>query len=156
MAFCMNCGKQLPEGAKYCSSCGTALETKNTSTRESYAGKVLKCPSCGEVIPSFTGNCPTCGHELRNSEISSSIKELSLKLESTYSNLEKISLIRTFPIQNTKEDILEFMILASTNIENSSQQDVAEAWSVKFEQAYEKSKIFNNVDKYLFNKLQTA
>ena len=51
MAFCMNCGKELPEGAKFCAECGTPagmVEEKKTSQRESvYEGTVFKCPNCG-------------------------------------------------------------------------------------------------------------
>ncbi|MBR0093006.1 MAG: zinc ribbon domain-containing protein [Lachnospiraceae bacterium] len=27
MAFCMNCGAQIPDGAGFCNNCGTALNT---------------------------------------------------------------------------------------------------------------------------------
>lgn len=34
MPFCMNCGQQLPEGAKFCSGCGTAMgEVKPEETQ---------------------------------------------------------------------------------------------------------------------------
>ena len=64
---------------------------------------------------------------------------------------QKISLIRSFSIPNTKEDIFEFMILAASNIDlklyglgnqgviTASQRAVSDAWLSKFEQAYEKA-----------------
>ena len=64
---------------------------------------------------------------------------------------QKISLIRSFSIPNTKEDICEFMILAASNIDlkqyglynqafvTASQRAVSDAWLAKFEQAYEKA-----------------
>ena len=112
-----------------------------TNRKEEWAGKIMKCPSCGENIPSFTAVCPTCGHEFRGTNSTNSVKELATKLEKATTDTRRADLIRTFPIPNTREDILEFMILASTNIENSFQADISEAWSVKFEQAYEKSKV---------------
>ena len=61
-------------------------------------------------------------------------------------------MIRSFSIPNTKEDILEFMILAASNIDlklygeedragiNSPQRLISDAWLAKFEQAYEKAR----------------
>lgn len=109
--------------------------------KQEYEGKVVKCPACGENIPSFTAVCPACGHEFRGTHSSDAVSELASKLENAITDMKKVSLIRTFPIPNTREDILEFMILASTNIENSFQAELSEAWSVKFEQAYEKAKV---------------
>lgn len=116
-------------------------ESSEPQRKVIYEGNIQKCPSCGESIPGFVASCPTCGHEFRGSRSTLSVRELSHKLEHASSDSVKANLIRNFPIPNTREDILEFMILASTNIENNFQQEVSEAWSVKFEQAYEKSKI---------------
>ena len=69
---------------------------------------------------------------------------------------EKASMIRNYPIPNTKEDLLEFFILAgsniSTNIFDSQNTEVSSAWKSKFEQAYEKAKIlFDGTEE--FNKI---
>ena len=144
MAFCTNCGQELVDSAKFCAKCGTPCRSDiltNSKRKIVYDGEIHKCPNCGENVRSFIASCPTCGHEFRNSKLSDSVKELSSKLECASSDYAKCNLIRTFPVPNTREDILEFMILASTNIENSFQHEISEAWSVKFEQAYEKSKI---------------
>lgn len=77
MPFCMNCGQQLPEGAKFCSGCGTAMgevKSEETQRKQEWAGKIIKCPSCGEDIPSFTAICPACGHEINSAKVSSSLK----------------------------------------------------------------------------------
>ena len=42
-------------------------------------------------------------------------------------------MIRNFPIPNAKEDIIEFMILASSNILGEDERDIYVAWIVKFE-----------------------
>lgn len=140
---CTNCGQELAADAKFCSKCGVAIETTTNKNqrKQEWAGTVVKCPQCGEEMPSFKANCPACGYELRGAKPSNSVKELATKLEYSSTDAMKANLIRTFPIPNTREDILEFMILASTNIENSFQADISEAWSVKFEQAYEKAKV---------------
>ena len=46
--YCMNCGKELPEGAKSCRECGTPLYT---------------CDSCGEVLYKGAKFCWKCGKE---------------------------------------------------------------------------------------------
>lgn len=177
MAFCMNCGQQLPEDAKFCSNCGAATgEVKSETAQRKivYDGEVHKCPNCGEIVDSFVLNCPSCGHEFRSAASTSLVQELASKLEAMEQQQEprkrrtikdellrtnnlsktdeqKISLIRSFVIPNTKEDILEFIILASSNInvelygesnltpENEVLKAVSDAWIAKFEQAYRKA-----------------
>ena len=177
MAFCMNCGQRLPEGAKFCSNCGAATgEVKSETAQRKivYDGEVHKCPNCGGIVDSFVLNCPSCGHEFRSSASTSLVQELASKLEAMEQQQEprkrrtikdellrtnnlsktdeqKISLIRSFVIPNTKEDILEFIILASSNInvelygesnltpENEVLKAVSDAWIAKFEQAYRKA-----------------
>ena len=178
MAFCMNCGQHLPEGAKFCSNCGTATgEVKGESSQRKtvYDGELHKCPNCGEIINAFVTICPACNYEVRGAKASSIVKEFADKLEQIERTREdqkshsfigklygsdgqlnktdeqKISLIRSFSIPNTKEDIFEFMILAASNIDlklyglgdkgviTASQKAVSDAWLAKFEQAYEKA-----------------
>lgn len=145
MPYCLKCGKPHDDNSKYCSSCGQPLipdqSRKNDSRQQDFAGKIVKCPSCGEKIQSFTAKCPTCGHEFRGIDSTDSIKELSHKLESVSSESAKADLIRTFPIPNTKEDIFEFMILASTNIKGELPISVFDAWSVKLSQIYKKAEL---------------
>ena len=64
-----------------------------------------------------------------------------------------VALIKNFSIPNTKEDILEFMIIASSNIDtkiygNNTETDsdreaasraISDAWKSKLEQAYQKA-----------------
>lgn len=148
-----------------------------------YDGKIHKCPNCGEILNSFTSNCPSCGYELRDSINSNAIEELSRKLEEieakrdkskastkilgafnlgdglTKTDEQKISLIRNFPIPNTKEDLYEFLILSKSNIEidlyentqiKTARLAVSDAWKAKFEQAYQKAKmLFTNDDKLI-------
>lgn len=195
MAFCMNCGKQLQDSAKYCNNCGTATDIINSTKRKTiYDGELHKCPNCGEILDSFIVNCPSCGFELRGIKATESVRELALKLEAieekrknqkktslfakvyggeelSQTDEQKVSLIRSFPIPNTKEDIFEFMLLASSNIDlklyglgdkgvlTASQRAVSDAWLAKFEQAYQKAQFsfgssseFNNIHKIYADK----
>ena len=182
MPFCSHCGHQLAEGAKFCYECGAkvgATNTTHTNQRKTvYDGEIHKCPNCGEVLTSFTTVCPTCGHELRGAKASNSVRELAMKLQQIESRRtsrsnnpfgrgfaskqpddideQKINLIKSFAIPNTKEDILEFAVLAASNVDrnaydesygylsqrmNARRRDVSNAWMSKLEQAYQKAKI---------------
>lgn len=177
MAYCSNCGQQLSDGANFCSNCGTRVKpvANNSSQRQTvYEGQLHKCPQCGDVVKSFEICCPTCGYEFRGTTATNSVKELARKLEQINSekknkglwkalfedsfmssNAEKqVSLITSFAIPNTREDLWEFLILASTNIhtpseisdqQNPSQKAISDAWRSKFGQAYHKAKlVFDN------------
>lgn len=181
MAFCMNCGTQLPEGAKFCSECGTPLGKANTESapkRETvFEGKIFKCPNCGDILDAYESVCESCGYERRGAKATSSVRELSAKLQAieaqrppkkhtsifsqalnqghiSKTDEQKIDLIKNFAIPNNKEDILEFAVLAVSNIDpdafstmnnasiyDSSKKAISNAWMAKFEQAYQKGKL---------------
>lgn len=141
MAYCTNCGNKLREGAKFCDSCGYQVASNDTDSKRQtvFEGNIHKCPNCGEIIDAFTTTCPSCNFEIRGVNATSSVKELALKLADCETSEQKIDLIKNFYIPNTKEDIYEFFILATSNIENGD--DDIEAWSAKLEQAYQKAKL---------------
>lgn len=178
MAFCSNCGSKVVDGAKFCQNCGSPVASISTRYRgqrqQEFEGKIYKCPNCGETLRSFVRNCPTCGFELRGVKAASAVREFALKLEAIEARREyekprglfsraanadripkadeqKISLIQNFSVPNTKEDMLEFMILATSNLDSSiygqidtnnekARKSVAEAWLSKIKQVYAKAK----------------
>ncbi len=144
MSYCSSCGNYLQEGVKFCSNCGASVSGSkelNSNRKIVYEGSVHKCPNCGEVISSFTANCPVCGYEFRGTDSSSSIQAFVKSLLYADSDKQKISIIRSFPIPNTKEDIFEYMLLASTSIKGEQDKAIFDAWIVKFEQSYQKAKL---------------
>ena len=150
MAFCVNCGHELAEGAKFCANCGRPVggSTKAEQRKSSYAGEIHRCPNCGEVLNAFVTTCPSCGYELRSSNVTSRVNELAIKLEQAKSTEQKDDLIRNFYIPNTKEDICEFFILAVSNIK--AEDDCEDAWRAKLEQAYQKARLsFRNDSSFL-------
>ncbi|NMD38820.1 MAG: zinc ribbon domain-containing protein [Christensenellaceae bacterium] len=143
MPFCTNCGYKIQNGSKYCTSCGTAVSSeKIINQRKSvFEGNIYKCPNCGDTLGSFVSHCSSCGYEVRGVSNSYAVKEFAEKLAEAENHQKKVTIIRNFPIPNTKEDILEFMILASTNVGRNLESDLSVAWQTKIEQAYEKAEI---------------
>lgn len=184
MAFCINCGQEFADGAKFCANCGKTTDNNTSSSQRKtvYDGEIHKCPNCGEVLNSFSTHCSSCGYEIRDAHSSNAIRELVQKLEQIDTECmapiqvkkslmkmvfgkdfkeedeieeagerfnehkkkqQKANLIINFSVPNTQEDIWEFMILASTNIDvkNGIADDVTKAWISKLEQVYEKSKL---------------
>ena len=165
MAHCSNCDKIIDDAATLYSECGSPVRG------DVFEGSIYKCPNCGGIINNYTLWCPICGHALLVSKESSSVSNLArqlLEIESRQkenSNLsdladskdkkirntideQKIELIRSFPIPNTKEEILDFLILAYSNIDDSlyeihtksAEKNVSNAWLAKTEQVYKKAK----------------
>lgn len=144
-AFCRNCGSPV----------GEQIKRKEKTT-------VAYCPACGEIVGKNETKCPACGFEIRDAS-EGSIALLSEKLdkieamrprknkddgedEISATDKRKINLIQTWPIPNTKEDLYEFMSMASGNATSSrgsftSATDTAlmSAWLSKFEQSYAKA-----------------
>lgn len=148
--FCPYCGGKLDSNAKFCKTCGKPIvvvpdfpknsDSEKLNERKTvYEGCIHKCPNCGELLDSFTSNCPSCGYEIRDAGATKSVYQLFIELNKADSIDKKIFLIRNYPIPNTKEDILEFMVLASTNIKGEENKAIFQAWLVKFEQAHKKA-----------------
>lgn len=155
MAFCTNCGQQIADNSNFCANCGTpvAHPTSKTERKTVYDGEIHKCPHCGEVLKAFETVCPACNLELRGSKSSSAVRDLAEKLERATSEEQRIIIIKNFPIPNTKEDIFEFMLLASSNFDVSyytthiHEEDISDAWLTKIEQCYQKAKLsFSDYD----------
>lgn len=157
MAFCSNCGQEIDEKSKFCSNCGAPINAganeKQEQRKTVYEGEIHKCPNCGEVLNSFTLTCPSCGYEIRGNKSSNSVHEFAMRLSQSNDEKQKIMLIRSFPIPNSKEDILEFVILASANIESKIDNELSDAWQAKFEQAYQKANMLFKDDD-VFEKIQ--
>ena len=167
--FCKYCGNEIEENQAFCTSCGKKLLDEKENNQKIYDGKLKKCPNCGELVDSFTARCKMCGYEFRDISETSSIHELRNSLDEIakkdtdntllkilYGNNYKsqgsrnaIAKIRNFNIPNTKEDIIDMMILASSNIDNDD-DELSDAWKAKMEQAYQKAKVLLENDPTFF------
>lgn len=180
MAYCINCGQELAEGAKFCANCGIAVEVNSSTNQRKtvYDGEIHKCPNCGNILGAYDSVCEVCGYERRGAKAVGSVRELQVKLENLYAKRpqrkvhtiftqalrggqisgvddEIVGLIRNFSIPNNNEDIMEFIILASSNIDmkvyginsqryqaiNPAQREISDAWLAKYEQAYQKARL---------------
>lgn len=69
--FCINCGKNLPDDAKFCSGCGKQIETKE----KEIINTVPLCPSCGEELKPDDKFCIKCGTVVNTARASNEIQE---------------------------------------------------------------------------------
>jgi hypothetical protein len=147
--------------------------TQGAAPKSEKYGDVRKCPGCGAIVESFTTRCPDCGHEFSNIGTVSSFNLLSSKLEALENkkkgtiwgvikdesiDKQKVSLINGFPVPTTKEDILEFVSMATplakpanklmifTDLD-AGQYGVAKAWKSKCEQVIMKARFSMKEDK---------
>ena len=155
MPYCSNCGARLNDGVKFCSECGVKVlqneevrieDKKNHQRKTVFEGEVHKCPNCGEILNSFISKCPTCGMEIRGNTATSSVIEFFNNLSRINGEKEKIEMIKTYPIPNERESILEFMVMACSNFDEEYyvnhlfENDISDAWLSKVEQCYKKGK----------------
>lgn len=130
------------------------------SGSEAREREVKRCPACGEIVGEHDYLCAACGYELQCAS-EGSIKDLYKRLEAIESTRPKnglmdqdgytatdkklASAIRNFPIPNTKEDLIEFLVMANSNSNwddvNAKSRPVPSAWRSKFDQAFSKFEI---------------
>ena len=166
------------------------LHNKNSNVLETSLsnkeGVVRKCPSCGSAVQSFISKCIDCGHEFRGTDSVSSIKALYSelqKVEETERNrprswLDKIdgelavaksianhqkTIISSFPVPNTKEDLLEFLSVASGEATKKLGLFIAavhpdavlkNAWKAKCDQLINKSRLTFRDDKITLGEIE--
>ncbi len=181
--FCKGCGATISQAGE------VVAEQANSNNRtQEYAGIVSKCPNCGEPISNTDVVCPACGYQITGRAASSSVQRLQNQLmaientrrqrsafeslfydeetDAEIINNKKVTLIKSFPIPNTIDEIAEFVILASTNIDvrlskkswfgksgDSDEKALSDAWVGKLEQAYQKAELMFS-DKPVFDKVR--
>lgn len=110
-------------------------------------GDVRKCPACGAIVGAFKGFCPECGYEFSNIDANLSSKKLYDALSATSLKEKKIEIIETFPVPNTKADLLEFLTALKPRIVDKS--EFASAYFKKYLECVEKAKISYAEDQQL-------
>ena len=157
----------------------TIFNEKNQQNEKSKSlkyGSIRKCPNCGAVVKPGMASCSICNYEFVNTEAVDSVKKLSdqiVEIERRYpvSDEEKkegmsprasaiVSVITTFPVPNTREDLLDFIVFTESkflHMSNSTASDVAiiKAYKAKYIECVERAKIYFNDDaqfQYIFQK----
>ena len=176
-------------------------ETYSNGRQQEYVGTVLKCSNCGCNITQTTAICPECGITITGQAAVGSVlsfKDQLMTLESGRKkgfggillgthcpadpvDVQKLTLIRNFPVPNSIDDILEFMMLAVANIDVSLSKKswtnrtsnngietvatiakaISNAWVSKMQQIYQKAEIilpndptFKQIQKIYFSKMK--
>ena len=199
--FCHECGQKIGETVDTIPTTISTEEHKANKTEriQEYAGIIMKCPNCGSVIGETTVICPDCGMKITGRGAVNSIQELKnqlmaiegdrkknimrmLNLPADPVDLQKLSLVRSFPIPNSIDDIVEFMLFASANIDIALSRDsalnrclnsykvtetsatidksISDAWVSRMQQAYQKAEMlfpndvaFKGIQKIYYDKM---
>ena len=175
----------------------TSAPTNPATRQQEFAGIIVKCPNCGQSISNTDVVCPSCGHQITGRAASSSVQRLQDQLmaveysrqqKTTFGSLvhsftgnddeesaissKKVTLIKSFPIPNTIEEIAEFVILAAGSIDvnlskvslgnkwgragndfKANERGISDAWVGKLQQAYQKAELTFS-DKPIFGKIK--
>lgn len=152
---CPNCGEILNSFEATCPACGYELRGAQASNSiQKLAEEINRLEferalfDDGKKKHSLLSSKNLLDFIARARENSSENSKVSL------TDKRIANLIKTFPVPNTKEDVLEFMILASANIDTNvldsssasikdqeGQRLISDAWVSKLEQVYQKAKI---------------
>lgn len=138
---CPNCGENLKSFITNCPSCGHEVRDGiSISSVQEFAIKLGNIENKQMPFSEKSSIMKTLiGRDLKKEDED----ENARKLFENQKSQEKATLIINFSIPNTREDIMEFMLLASSNIDarHSVNDVVSKAWITKLDQVYQKAKI---------------
>lgn len=96
-----------------------AEKAASSAPKSNKLGDVKKCPACGAMVQSYQGICPECGYAFEGVDANATITKLSNLLnkcgDGYFSDEKRSEIIRTFPIPNTKTDLMELILFIRTN-----------------------------------------
>lgn len=172
MRYCESCGNCIGENALFCSNCGKKVKTEQDKITNKcpncggiYNAYTVKCDYCDYEFRNVgvSSSIRAFEKQLKAIEDKYATRQPKGVYQYTYRyatigqkaaesvaekiKKEKISLISNFPVPNSKEDILEFMILASSNFDSQyylshlQEEDISDAWLAKIKQCYLKAKL---------------
>ena len=146
---CPHCREVIKSFTSHCPSCGSELrDVQKVSSVQEFAERLEKISS--KTMPAYNDKGSfmkqVFGKDFNNEDKES---EARRRFEESKTK-EMASFIINYTVPNAKEDILEFMILASTNIDAKKgiTDTVSKAWISKMEQVYKKAEltIKNSID----------
>ncbi len=87
---CNNCGADLADNAKFCTSCGANVEAQGPQ------GGPRHCPNCGSQLAEGASFCTNCGQKV-GGPVNQGARKVENKLANTYKgnnlNIQKIAMI---------------------------------------------------------------
>lgn len=139
---CPNCGELLDSFRSHCPSCGYEIRDARSSNSIRELAQKLERIESERMAPIEEKKSlmkMVFGKDFKDED---EIKEAQNRFDE-HKKQQKANLIINFSVPNTREDILEFMILASSNIDvkKGIDDEVSKAWLSKLDQVYEKAKL---------------
>ena len=140
---CPNCGSSLESYTSNCPYCHTELRNiKSSESMENFSKGLEKIKS--KEMPKYEGKESLLKKTI-GIDLSKDI-EAREEFESSFRrkiNAEVANYINNYPVPNSKEDLIEFMILVTSNITTKDDYptEIKKAWESKMEQIYKKSKL---------------
>ena len=139
---CPNCGELLDAFRSNCPSCGYEIRNAHSSSSVRELAQKLERIESEQMAPVEERKSlmkMVFGKDLKKE---GEVEEAQKRFDE-HKRQQKANLIINFSVPNTREDILEFMILASSNInvKKGIDDEVTKAWISKLDQVYEKAKL---------------
>ncbi len=143
---CPNCGSVTKAFEGKCSACGCEIKSSRSVNSIKELSAKIEAIEAQKNADQKSLMEKLIGTDLRETDAS---KKAQKKYEQQ-KDIEKANIINLFPVPNSKEDIVEFMLLASSHIRSNDDLDdvVSEAWISKFEICYQKANLmfYNDSD----------
>lgn len=108
------------------------------------SSKKNKCPACGAMLPAFSLKCPECGHVFSlesdsSREIRDEIRVLQQQLLAAKDDKDRIVIINTFSVPNTKEGLMNMLVFSANqfhSVDGIEEISISNAWLNRAKQAY--------------------
>lgn len=161
---CPACGAEVPAMAAVCPSCGH--EFNNVQVTNSIQAFFEKIDAIDQEVYEQQTAKEASQSQPTNSIFGALGASMSASLQGASGSSggkRKVALIEGYPIPNSKEDILEFTVLAASRLKGAKSgyfgmrmgalpmmpddQSLEQAWKAKCEQAYNKAKLSFGSDK---------
>lgn len=142
---CPNCGASIKSFQTSCKYCQSEISNiKASGSLEEFSKGLEKLKA--KPMPKFEGKDSllkkVIGKDFKDEDEREEFESNFLEQK----NEEIANYIQNFPIPNSNEDLTEFMILVTSNIDLKKESDdvIQKAWKSKMNQIYEKSKLSIN------------